>query len=182
MDGSVRPRGLPIVQNCHSTTIVVTFAAVVPVADLTDRFRARGLRVTPQRQVIFHLLADNVEHPTVEALYESARSEMPTISLKTVYQTVHDLEDMGEVRLLDVGTGSVRVDPNVEHPHHHMICTTCGRVRDVLVDVADLEIPSDAGQGFRVADVQVHFRGVCAECASPPISSNKASTSPKQNR
>ena len=139
---------------------------VVPAAELTNRFRARGLRVTPQRQVIFQLLSGNAEHPTVEALYESARSDMPTISLKTVYQTVHDLEDMGEVRLLDVGTGSVRVDPNVEHPHHHMICTTCGRVRDVVVDVAALAIPSDESQGFCVADVKVHFRGSCADCAS----------------
>ena len=73
------------------------------VDELTGRFRAEGLRVTPQRQAIFRLLQHNAEHPTVEALYESARAEMPTISLKTVYQTVHDLEAMGEVQLLDVG-------------------------------------------------------------------------------
>ena len=143
---------------------------VTPVDELTDRFRARGFRVTPQRQAIFRLLDGNVEHPTVEALYESARAEMPTISLKTVYQTVHDLEDLGEVHLLHVGTGSVRVDPNVEHPHHHMICTECGRVRDVLVDVGDLRIPARARDGFDVADVQVHFRGVCADCADAAAS------------
>ena len=101
---------------------------VIPTDELTNRFRARGLRVTPQRQVILRLLSDNVEHPTVEALYESARAEMPTISLKTVYQTVHDLEAIGAVRLLDLGTGSVRVDPNVEDDHHHLVCTRCGEV------------------------------------------------------
>jgi Fe2+ or Zn2+ uptake regulation protein len=143
---------------------------VTTVEELTTRFRARGLRVTPQRQAIFRLLDGNVEHPTVEALFESARAEMPTISLKTVYQTVHDLEHMGEVQLLDVGTGSVRVDPNVEHPHHHVICTSCGRVRDVFLDVADLRIPAHERQGFNVADVQVHFRGVCAECAATEVS------------
>jgi Fe2+ or Zn2+ uptake regulation protein len=137
---------------------------VTPVDALTTRFREQGLRVTPQRQAIFRLLEGNGEHPTVEALFEAARAEMPTISLKTVYQTVHDLEDLGEVHLLDVGTGSVRVDPNVEHPHHHMICTECGRVRDVVVDVTDLRIPARARDGFAVSDVQVHFRGVCAEC------------------
>ena len=44
---------------------------VLAVDELTNRFRARGLRVTPQRQVIFRLLSGNVEHPTVEALYEA---------------------------------------------------------------------------------------------------------------
>ena len=136
------------------------------VDELTGRFRAEGLRVTPQRQAIFRLLEGNVEHPTVEALYESARSEMPTISLKTVYQTVHDLEELGEVALLDVGTGSVRVDPNVEDAHHHLVCTRCGMVRDVLVDVGALRIPARERRGFTVADVEVNFRGVCDECAA----------------
>lgn len=142
---------------------------MTPVDALSERFRAEGLRVTPQRQVIFRLLEGNVEHPTVEALYEAARAEMPAISLKTVYQTVHDLEDLGEVHLLQVGTGSIRVDPNVEHPHHHLVCTECGRVRDVAVDVDTLRLPARARAGFRVDEVQVHFRGVCAECAEAPV-------------
>ena len=58
-----------------------------------------------------------------------------------MYQTVHDLEALGEVELLDLGTGSIRVDPNVEHAHHHLVCTRCGTVRDVLVDVADAPVP-----------------------------------------
>ena len=102
--------------------------------ELMTTMRDRGLRVTPQRMCIVAHLVENATHPTVEALYEAARVEMPTISLKTVYQTVHDLEDLGEVRLLDLGTGQVRVDPNVEHAHHHLVCNGCGRVCDVAVD------------------------------------------------
>jgi Fe2+ or Zn2+ uptake regulation protein len=122
------------------------------------------LRVTPQRQAIFRLLERNDAHPTVDALFEAARDEMPTISLKTVYQTVHDLEAMGEVELLHLGTGSVRVDPNVEHDHHHLICTQCGKVRDVLVDVGRLRVPARVRGGFAVSGVEVNFRGVCEEC------------------
>jgi Fe2+ or Zn2+ uptake regulation protein len=140
------------------------------VDDLTERFREQGLRVTPQRQAIFRLLHGDASHPTVETLYERARDDMPTISLKTVYQTVHDLEAMGEVELIHLGTGSVRVDPNVEHAHHHLICTVCGKVRDVLVDVHDLRVPARDRRGFTVADVEVHFRGVCADCAGTQAS------------
>jgi Fe2+ or Zn2+ uptake regulation protein len=135
------------------------------VDELTELFRAKGLRVTPQRQAIFRQLQSNAEHPTVEALYDSVRADMPTMSLKTVYQTVHDLEAMGEVELIHLGTGSVRVDPNVEHAHHHLVCTVCGKVRDVLVDVTELKVPAHARKGFTVADVEVSFRGVCDECA-----------------
>ena len=121
----------PTVHGFHSTMIVDKVTVVMKtVAELTDLFRDRGLRVTPQRQAIFGLLQDDASHPTVEALYDRARVDMPTISLKTVYQTVHDLEALGELHVLDLGTGSLRVDPNVEDDHHHLVCTACGRVRD----------------------------------------------------
>jgi Fe2+ or Zn2+ uptake regulation protein len=138
--------------------------------DLTTLFRAEGFRVTPQRQAIFKLLQDNESHPTVEALYERARAEMPSISLKTVYQTVHDLEALGEVHVLDLGTGSVRVDPNVDHDHHHLVCTSCGEVRDLPVDVANLRVPKRYRRGFTVEDIQVIFRGRCENCSEPTSS------------
>ena len=134
-------------------------------ADLTTIFREQGLRVTPQRQAIFRLLEGDVSHPTVESLFDRARAEMPTISLKTVYQTVHDLEALGEVRVLDLGTGSVRVDPNVEDEHHHLLCTACGRVRDLPLEFDGLHVPPRYRRDFTVDDVQVIFRGHCDHCS-----------------
>jgi Fe2+ or Zn2+ uptake regulation protein len=128
--------------------------------------RERGLRVTPQRMAIVAQLAGNTEHPTVETLFDAARVKMPAISLKTVYQTVHDLEALGEVRLLDLGTGQVRVDPNVEHRHHHVVCDSCGRVRDVPIEFPGVTLPPRYRAGFRVDAVDVIFRGACATCRS----------------
>jgi Fe2+ or Zn2+ uptake regulation protein len=132
---------------------------------LTDLFRERGLRVTPQRQVIFRLLYGDDAHPTVESIYERAQAEMPTMSLKTVYQTVHDLEALGEVDVLDLGTGSVRVDPNVEDAHHHLVCSSCGRVRDLPVEFDGLKVPGRYRDDFTVDAVQVIFRGRCDVCS-----------------
>src|SRR5882757_1398847 len=132
---------------------------------LTTLFRDRGLRVTPQRQVIFRLLHGDDAHPTVESLYERARAEMPTMSLKTVYQTVHDLEALDEVDVLDLGTGSLRVDPNVEDEHHHLVCSSCGRVRDLPVEFDGLRVPKSLRRDFTIDAVQVIFRGHCDDCA-----------------
>jgi Fe2+ or Zn2+ uptake regulation protein len=133
---------------------------------LTQLFRANGFRVTPQRQAIFRLLHGNDTHPTVESLYERARTQMPTISLKTVYQTVHDLAALGEVHALDLGTGSLRVDPNVEDDHHHLVCTSCGRVRDLPLEFDGLRVPHRYRRGFTIDDVEVIFRGRCEECSN----------------
>jgi Fe2+ or Zn2+ uptake regulation protein len=146
------------------------------VSELTDLFRDRGLRVTPQRQAIFGLLQGDVTHPTVEALHDRARVDMPTISLKTVYQTVHDLEALGEVHVLDLGTGSLRVDPNIEGDHHHLVCTVCGRIRDIPVEFDRLRVPAKYRREFTIDDVEVIFRGRCDSC--PPPESDSQLSSP----
>lgn len=132
---------------------------------MSAKMRSKGHRVTPQRQCIVRLLQENYAHPTVESLYAEAVGEMPTISLRTVYQTVHDLELLGEVRLLDLGTGTLRVEPNIEHPHHHLACTVCGRVLDIPVDFPDLRVADEHLGGFQVESVEVVFRGRCEACS-----------------
>jgi Fe2+ or Zn2+ uptake regulation protein len=134
--------------------------------ELTDLFRANGRKVTPQRQCIFGVLYGDHSHPTVEAVYDAARSEMETISLKTVYQTLHELAALGEVLLLDLGTGTTRCDPNVEEVHHHLVCRACGRVRDLHADFSSVAVPPEASKGFSVGSAEVVFRGLCDNCSA----------------
>ncbi|HWG75037.1 MAG TPA: Fur family transcriptional regulator [Acidimicrobiales bacterium] len=132
-------------------------------AELAQLFRAQGLKVTPQRECIFGVLDGNRVHPTAEAVYAAARARMPTMSLKTVYQTLNDLSEMGEIHALDLGTGSSRFDPNVD-VHHHLVCTRCAKVRDLATDFGSLRVPEAQRQGFVVGRAEVVFRGVCATC------------------
>jgi Fe2+ or Zn2+ uptake regulation protein len=133
--------------------------------ELAARFRADGLKVTPQRQLLFRLLDHDAQHPTAESLYERATAEMPGISLRTVYTTLTDLADMGELCTISLGNGAARFDPNTEH-HHHLVCDRCGSVRDVYVDGVDkLEVePLD---GFEMTDAAIVFRGRCIDCSDP---------------
>jgi Fe2+ or Zn2+ uptake regulation protein len=133
--------------------------------ELTRLFRSRGRKVTAQRQCIFRALQGDVTHPSADVIYARAKHEMETISLKTVYQTLNELAAMGEVAALDVGTGTTRFDPNVENAHHHLVCSSCGKVRDLHADFSHLTVPADSSQGFELGGAEVVFRGQCAECA-----------------
>src|SRR3954470_20421748 len=77
---------------------------------LAADLHARGLRMTPQRQLIYSLLAEGPSHPSVEAVHGAVLETLPTVSLRTVYQALHDLEAMGDIRLVPVGDGPLRVD------------------------------------------------------------------------
>jgi len=136
-------------------------AVVKSPAELTELFRSRGLKVTPQRLGIFAVLHDSQAHPTAESVLAAARVTMPTLALKTVYQTLNDLAAMGELQLLDVGTGSTRFDPNTD-PHHHLVCTACGRVRDVYAEFDALT--GRNWPGFTTSKAEVVFRGICDTC------------------
>ena len=139
---------------------------LVPVrapAELVDAFRAQGLKLTPQRRLLFTLLHDSTRHPTAEALFAEASARMPGISLRTVYQTLNDLVAMGELRQVSFDTGPAHFDPNVAD-HHHVVCDVCGTIRDVYVDGAD-QLAIDGLDGFRPASASIVFHGACASCA-----------------
>jgi Fe2+ or Zn2+ uptake regulation protein len=143
---------------------------------LTEQLRSRGLKVTPQRQSIFRALAGSAAHPTAESVYATVSAEMPTISLRTVYQTLNDLAAMGELSTLDIGSGSTRFDPNVD-PHHHLICDVCGRIDDLPADVPGVIAPrGGAAEGFEVTATEIVFRGRCAACAASAARSHQPNT------
>ena len=131
--------------------------------DLTESFRAQGLKITPQRLRIFEVLHDSDEHLTAEAVHARVRTEMPTISLRTVYQTLNDLAAMGELIQLDLGTGSARFDPNLE-AHHHLVCDACGHVHDVHADFSEVHVPEGDDHDFEVSVTEIVFRGLCRDC------------------
>ncbi len=141
--------------------------------DLVDRFRAEGLKVTPQRELVFRLLHGNTLHPSADAVFAAAREVMPMISLKTVYQVLHDLRELGEIQAIDLGTGTLRFDPNIDD-HHHLVCNVCARICDVHVDASGLGLPRSQRHGFEVAAVEVTYRGVCAECRSTTGSTTRS--------
>lgn len=138
------------------------FSNVKSPAELTAMFRASGLKVTPQRQLLFGLLHENKSHPTAESLFSLASGRMPGISLRTVYQTLTDLSLKGELRLIDVGSGAARFDPNLDD-HHHLVCQSCGDVRDVYVSGSE-QLDVNKLDGFSVDTTTILFHGLCPSC------------------
>ncbi|MGH2348741.1 MAG: Fur family transcriptional regulator [bacterium] len=139
---------------------------MLTAAGLRQQFQREGLRITPQRELLFHLLEEaQADHPSAEVLYVLAKRKMPSLSLRTVYAILKELKLAGAIRPLDLGTGSMRYCATPVR-HHHIVCTHCGKVQDVHVDVEPVEIPPDQRRGFQVKDQDVVFRAVCAECRS----------------
>ncbi len=148
--------------------------------DLVAAFRASGRKVTPQRERIFGILHDNPSHPTAESVHAAVVVDMPSVSLRTVYSTLHDLAEMGELQQLELGTGSARFDPNIDD-HHHLVCDSCGAVQDLDAEFPGVSLGPDNPFGFVVDATQIVFRGRCHQCAdSAPAAPQQSHPQPRQ--
>lgn len=130
---------------------------------LLQRLRERGWRLTAQRRVIAEVLAGDHVHMTADEVLTAARERLPEVSVATVYNTLNELVQLGEVAEVSPDHGPKRYDPNVTEPHQHLICIDCGDVLDVQPD----RLPVLTGRkrhGFEILDVEVTFRGRCAPC------------------
>ena len=134
---------------------------------LADLKRA-GLKLTPQRIAIVRELADDLTHPTAQALFDRLRPAFPTMSFATVYNTLDSLTRCGLTDTLNFG-GAVRFDPNTA-PHHHAVCDACGKVHDVPVERVDVRGNTPAAViGFKVLREQRTYRGLCHQCTADTI-------------
>jgi len=136
------------------------------ISDLLERLRRRQWRLTPQRRVIAEVLEGENVHLSAEEVLRRARGRLPEVSLATVYNTLNELVTMGEVLEVSAGGGPKRYDPNVESPHHHLVCTGCGELRDVhLAAGTSLDPPSADLGGYRLTGYEITFRGLCPSCS-----------------
>ncbi len=122
--------------------------------------------MSAQRRVVAQVLAGDHVHLTADEVHTRARVLLPEISLATVYKTLSELTEMGEVMTVSAGDGPRRYDPNVGMRHQHLICVACGALRDVAPLGEDhLRLPASERHGFVLHDVDVVFRGLCPACA-----------------
>lgn len=111
-----------------------------------------------QREIIRKALL-KVQHPTAEEIYKVVRTDIPNISLGTVYRNLAQMVERGELIALPVGERQ-RFEAN-PHPHAHFYCLGCGKLEDVPLAESVMDLP----KGYVLLNSQCIHRGLCEECA-----------------
>ena len=125
---------------------------------LEERLRNAGLRPTRQRIALADLLfASGDRHVSAEALHEEAQHAGFSVSLATVYNTLHQFTESGLLREVVVESGRSYFDTNITDHHHFFIedelCLT-----DIPGDkIGFVNIP-DAPEGTEIERVDLIIR------------------------
>lgn len=128
-----------------------------PHTTLSQRLADSGLRLTPQRELVYGVLLSQRDHPSAEEVFARVKGQLPSISLATVYNCLETLVTCGLVKQVNMERGPSRYCPNLlEHAHLH---------DEVSGKVFDLELPgkliaelhSLLPQGYALSAIELNF-------------------------
>lgn len=129
---------------------------------LIEMMRGAELRPSAQRLAVLSYIANERTHPTAEEIYQALTPEFPSLSLTTVYNSLHALEEAKLIRELQLDADSSHYDLAPQPRHSHFVCRRCGKIFDMPYPSGmALEPPS---QGFEIEDIDVYLHGLCPEC------------------
>jgi Fur family ferric uptake transcriptional regulator len=133
--------------------------------DLAERLRARGFRLTPQRQLVLEAVTE-LGHATPEDVHAWVRDRAEGVNISTVYRTLELLEELGLVTHAHLSHGAPTYHPADAPQHAHVVCHRCGSVTELEPDdLGTLVETVNRRTGF-VADIgHLTVFGECRRCA-----------------
>lgn len=118
------------------------------------------MRYSRQREHILRIVKGRTDHPTADMVYETARSEDPTISIGTVYRDLKVLEKGKQICSIETTDTRLHYDGNTD-AHCHYVCTKCATIYDIF-DMPSL--PNEIRSIGSIDEVKCIIYGVCNKC------------------
>jgi Fur family ferric uptake transcriptional regulator len=132
-------------------------------------------RSTRQRTAIRQAIALAGRPLLPQEVLEEAQVQVPGLGLATVYRSLKQLVDEGELHVVHLPADNPRYEPVEPGHHHHFQCTRCKRVFDVHACPGNLAHLAPAG--FTVEDHDLTLYGQCQGCqSSTPRAGKRRST------
>ena len=123
-----------------------------------------GLRRTAERYAILQRIMDFNGHFTVEELQQMLDSDGFRVSRSTVYNTVELLIDAKMLRR-HVFEGMQAQYESITLPHTHLICTNCGKVKEVRDPNFAAFMNARRFNAFNADHYSLDVYGTCSTCA-----------------
>lgn len=131
----------------------------------TEYLRGKKLRKTPERYAILDKVCDMNEHFHIDSLYAALEAGTYHVSRATVYNTMDLLVDCGIVRRHQFNNQPAQYEKvSGLGNHQHLICTQCGKVKDVKDPELMKMMNARRYPTFHTSYFTITVYGVCARC------------------
>jgi Fur family ferric uptake transcriptional regulator len=124
-------------------------------------------RMTSQRATIVDAAAELGMAFSVDDLACAARNRDSSVGVATVYRAVAAMEKSGWLERVGERAGcALFARCAVDGHHHHVICTTCGRMEPAECPLGNAISADKTAGGFVVTGHEVTLYGLCPSCLS----------------
>jgi Fe2+ or Zn2+ uptake regulation protein len=123
-----------------------------------------GYRVTAPRRAVAGLVAARTGPFTAADLVADARAQRLGLGRATVFRALDLLTELRLVERLDLPSGAHAYVACESAPHHHVVCTRCGRVTEVDCGIGPIARDVEDRTGYRVDEHRLELFGVCPAC------------------
>jgi Fur family ferric uptake transcriptional regulator len=133
--------------------------------DLIETLKARGLRMTPQRAIIFEAIEKLEGHLTADDIFAEVQKVNPYINLATIYRTLELLQDLNLITQTNLGHSQTYFALQDHCSHHHLVCQVCGAIEEFSDDLlTSLRVKLAEQYGFEAYTDHMSVFGVCKQC------------------
>jgi Fur family ferric uptake transcriptional regulator len=145
---------------------------VILLLEPEDKFRnylkKKGLKFTPEREVILKEIFSLHKHFDVDELYLRVHRKNRRLSRATIYRTLPLLVESGLIVETFRCLGRSSYEHIFGHPHHdHMICIKCGKVIEFSSEkIKRLQEEICKKYGFKSVEYRLGIKGYCKKCAA----------------
>ncbi|MDI9369817.1 MAG: transcriptional repressor [Synergistaceae bacterium] len=133
------------------------------------KLRDRGLRLTAQRETLFHIIAEFLGKTTsVQDIWERTREADPSIGIATIYRTLNLLGEMGMVNIIYLNDGEFRLDVPKQKIHLTAFCRVCGEVFQLDGEQEKQQTLERwlSEAGLELLPQSMALSGLCEKCAN----------------
>ena len=135
------------------------------MSSLLEALQARGMRVTPQRAIIFEAIEKLEGHITAEDIFAEVQKINPYISLATVYRSLELLQDLNLITQTNLGRSQTYFALKDHCSHHHLVCQQCGRIEEFCDDILEpVRAMLEQQYGFEAQTDHMSIFGLCKKC------------------
>lgn len=134
------------------------------VRKFNEYLDAHGMRHTTERYAILNRIQGINGHFTIEQLQQMIEGDGFRVSRSTIYNTVELLIEAKMLRRHVFENMQAQYE-RVTLPHTHLICTVCGKVKEVRDPNFAAFMNARRFNAFNADHYNLHVYGTCSTCA-----------------
>lgn len=132
-------------------------------------------RRTQERMMVLACAEKMKGHFTTEDVARQLQADHNNVALATVYSTLDLLTHCGILTARYFDTG-VTYYEKASTPHMHLVCTSCGKIRDLRDTNIDAIVADRRFSSFTPTRYAMTVYGLCGACAKADKTKNKSNT------